>query len=110
MIRDEKQQKNRPYAYSESENSNHTAPYNIYNVGTGNETSFNRVIEIINKLSGTEIGPRYVNNPIHNYVLHTRADISMARSELGYEPIWKDVEKGIKELLSISYSPQFVRT
>jgi UDP-glucose 4-epimerase len=110
MIRDEQQQKDRPYTYFENESSNHRAPYNIYNVGTGTETSFNRVIEIINKLLGTEIGPKYVNNPIHNYVHHTRADISMARSELGYEPIWKDVEKGIEELLSNSYSPQFVRT
>jgi nucleoside-diphosphate-sugar epimerase len=29
------------------------------------------------------------------------ADISLARLELGYEPRWKDVEEGIKQLLSL---------
>ena len=101
MIKEEQQQKNRPYYHSENESSNHEAPYNIYNIGTGTETSFNKVIEIINKLFGTEIRPTYVNNPIHNYVQHTKADISKAKSELGYEPKWKDVEAGISRLLTL---------
>ena len=106
MIKEEQQQKNRPYDYSES--NNHEAPYNIYNVGTETETSFNQVIEIINKLLGSKIRPTYVNNPIHNYVQHTKADISKAKSELGYEPKWKDVEVGIRELLT-SYPAQLVK-
>src|SRR5215208_7654839 len=106
MIKEEQQQNTRPYDYSESEGNNHEAPYNIYNIGTGTETSFNQVIEIINKLLGTEIRPIYVNNPINNYVQHTRADISKAKSELGYQPKWMDVEVGIRELLT--YSAQLV--
>jgi UDP-glucose 4-epimerase len=106
MIKEEQQQKIPPYNYSENEGNNHEAPYNIYNIGTGTETSFNQVIEIINKLLGTEIRPIYVNNPIHNYVQHTRADISKAKSELGYQPKWTDVEVGIRELLT--YSAQLV--
>jgi UDP-glucose 4-epimerase len=105
MIKEEQQQKI-PYDYSENEGNYHEAPYNIYNIGTGIETSFNQVIEIINKLLGTEIMPIYVNNPIHNYVQHTRADISKAKSELGYEPKWMDTEVGIRELLT--YSAQLV--
>ena len=108
MIKEEQQQKIPPYNYSESQGNNRGAPYNIYNIGTGTETSFNQVIEIINKLLGTKIRPIYVNNPIHNYVQHTRADISRAKSELGYEPKLMDVEVGIRELLT-SYSAQLVR-
>lgn len=71
----------------------------VYNVGTGIQTSFNSIIEIINKQLGTDIKPTYVKNPINNYVQHTMADISLARLELGYEPRWKNVEEGIKQLL-----------
>jgi UDP-glucose 4-epimerase len=106
MIKEEQQQKIPPYSYSKNEGNNHEAPYNIYNIGTGTETSFNQVIEIINKLLGTEVRPIYVNNPIHNYVQHTRADISKAKSELGYEPKWMDIEVGIRGLLT--YSAQLV--
>jgi UDP-glucose 4-epimerase len=73
--------------------------YNVYNVGTGTQTSFNSIIEIINKLLDTDIKPIYIKNPINNYVQHTMADISLARSELGYEPKWKNVEDGIKRLI-----------
>jgi UDP-glucose 4-epimerase len=71
----------------------------VYNVGTGTQTSFNSIIEIINKQLGTDIKPTYVKNPINNYVQHTMADVSLARLELGYEPRWKNVEEGIKQLL-----------
>jgi UDP-glucose 4-epimerase len=80
----------------------------IYNIGTGIQTSFNQVIEIINKHLGTNIKPTYISNPINNYVLHTNADISVARSELGYEPRWKNIEDGIKKLL-LSSSSQSIR-
>jgi UDP-glucose 4-epimerase len=78
--------------------------YSIYNVGTGIEASFNGVVDLINKQLGSNIMPTYVENPINNYVRHTMADISLARSELGYEPKWPDVENGIKQLLSLQQS------
>ena len=80
-------------------NKNNRNNNKVYNVGTGIQTSFNRIIEIINEQLGTKIKPTYVRNPIKNYVQHTMADISHARSELGYEPKWKKVEDGIKRLL-----------
>jgi UDP-glucose 4-epimerase len=73
--------------------------FGIYNIGTGIQTSFNRVVEIINKSLGTDIRPTYTKNPINNYVQHTLADISLARLELGYEPKWGNVEGGIKQLI-----------
>ena len=74
----------------------------IYNVGTGKQTSFNAVVEIINKQLSINIKPTFVNNPINNYVQHTMADISLARLEFTYEPRWINVEDGIKQLLSLS--------
>lgn len=57
-----------------------------FNIGTGKETSFTQVIEMLNKILGTDIEPEYVDNPIENYVARTKADISRARELLGYEP------------------------
>jgi UDP-glucose 4-epimerase len=74
--------------------------FGIYNIGTGIQTSFNTIVEIINKLLGTDIRPTHKKNPINNYVQHTLADISLARLELGYEPRWRNVEEGIKQLIS----------
>jgi UDP-glucose 4-epimerase len=84
--------------------NNEKSGFGIYNVGTGMQTSFNRVVEIINKQLDTDIKPVYVKNPINNYVQHTMADISLARLELGYEPRWKNVEDGIGQLLSLQPS------
>jgi UDP-glucose 4-epimerase len=74
--------------------------FGVYNIGTGIQTSFNNIVEIINKLLGTDIRPTYTKNLINNYVQHTLADISLARLELGYEPKWRNVEGGIKQLIS----------
>jgi UDP-glucose 4-epimerase len=86
-------------AVSGKRNEQQESGFNIYNVGTGTQTSFNSVIEIINRQLGTDIQPNYVNNPIANYVQHTMADLSLARSELGYEPRWKNVDEGVSQLI-----------
>jgi len=72
--------------------------FGIYNIGTGIETSFSRIVEIINQHLGTDIRATYVDNPIKNYVQKTKADISLAKSELGYEAKWRSVEDGIAAL------------
>jgi UDP-glucose 4-epimerase len=69
----------------------------IYNVGTGTKTSFNEIIGLLNTALGTDITPTYVNNPIKNYVQETMADISLARSEIGFRPEHR-LEASIKEL------------
>jgi UDP-glucose 4-epimerase len=72
--------------------------FGIYNVGTGFETSFSGVVEIINQILGTKISAIYIDNPIKNYIHRTKADISLAASELGYQPISKTPKDGIKTL------------
>jgi len=76
--------------------------FGIYNIGTGIETSFSRIVEIINQHLGTDIRATYVDNPIKNYVRKTMADISLAKSELEYEPTWKSPEDGIAALIKKS--------
>jgi UDP-glucose 4-epimerase len=93
---------------SHPDNNDDSRGSRIYNIGTGIQTSFNQLIGIINKHLGTNIKPTYISNPINNYVLHTNADISLARLELGYEPKWKNLDDGIKKLL-LSSSSQSIR-
>ncbi len=67
-----------------------------YNIGTGKETSFNTVVDKLNEELGKDIEPENVENPIKNYVRRTRADISRAKEDLGYEPEYS-FEEGLKE-------------
>jgi len=59
--------------------------HGILNVGTGKAHSFNDVIEILNKKIGSDARPKYMENPIKNYVLHTLADTSKAEREIGFK-------------------------
>ncbi|MEM2878083.1 MAG: NAD-dependent epimerase/dehydratase family protein [Candidatus Hadarchaeales archaeon] len=70
----------------------------IVNVGTGKSTSFNQVIDIINELLGKSIKPTYLDNPIKNYVFHTKADLTKAKRLLGYVP-QVGLREGIERLL-----------
>lgn len=72
--------------------------HGILNVGTGKAHSFNEVIEIINQTLGLNNAPRYVNNPIKNYVLHTRADTGKAKRKINFEA-QMDLEAGIDSLI-----------
>jgi UDP-glucose 4-epimerase len=76
--------------------------FGIYNIGTGTETSFSRIVEIINQHLGTDIRATYVDNPIKNYVHKTKADISLAKSELSYEAKWRSPDDGIAALIKKS--------
>jgi UDP-glucose 4-epimerase len=59
--------------------------FDIFNVGTGRDYSFNEVIKIINKLLNKDIKPIYKPNPIKNYVYHTLADTTKAEKILGFK-------------------------
>jgi UDP-glucose 4-epimerase len=64
--------------------------HGILNVGTGAAYSFNEVIDlinegIVNEGIGSGIKPKYVENPIKNYVSHTLADTSKTKEILGFE-------------------------
>lgn len=70
----------------------------IFNVGTGESTTINKMIEMINKRLNKNIKSEYVENPIKNYVQITKADGSKSRKELGFEAKIT-LEEGIKKLI-----------
>lgn len=73
--------------------------YEIINVGTGKETSFNQIVKILNEKLGKSIKPEYTENPIKNYVYRTCADISKAKDLLDYEPS-VSLDEGIEKKIN----------
>lgn len=57
----------------------------VYNIGTGRSTSVLDLIAALNRQLGTAITPQHATARAGD-VRHSRADISAARRELGYEP------------------------
>lgn len=72
--------------------------YEIINVGTGTETTFNEVVDLLNEKLGKSIEPKYVENPIENYVHRTLADLTKAKSLLNYEPS-VELEEGVERMI-----------
>ncbi len=57
----------------------------VCNVGCGRRHTLNRLIEVLQELLHTSVRPRYLPDRPGD-VRHSLADISVARSALGYEP------------------------
>ena len=72
----------------------------IFNVGTGKSASLNEIVTVINKLLGKSIKPKYVKNPVKNYINAQLSDISKIKKLLGYKPKYS-LEDGLKEIISI---------
>ncbi len=58
----------------------------VFNLGTGNDVSFNEVVGELNEALGTDIEPEHIENPRDKYVSATKADNSEAKKKLGWEP------------------------
>lgn len=71
--------------------------HGIYNIGTGSSTSFMKLVELLNASLHTNIKPTFVPTPIRNYVKHTKADTTLAKTELGYDARWT-IGDGIKKI------------
>jgi UDP-glucose 4-epimerase len=70
----------------------------VINVGTGIATSFNEIVGLLNRELGTAIKPKYVPNPIKNYVKHTQADTTKAQRLLNFRaktPLIEGIRKTI---------------
>ena len=61
-----------------------TSGFNVYNVGTGKSYSLNEAVERLQKITGTNIQPKYIKMPVKNYVMVTQADVSKAKKEIGF--------------------------
>ena len=77
----------------------HKADYQAVNVGTGRATSIREVNRLLSEGLGVEVEPEIVGKYREGDIRHCVADISRARSVLGYEPN-VTLERGIPELLS----------
>jgi UDP-glucose 4-epimerase len=69
----------------------------VYNVGTGRSVTVLDLVAVLNRLLGKDCRPRR-GEPRPGDVRHSRADISRARAELGYEPT-VSFEEGLAETL-----------
>ncbi|MFN3598881.1 MAG: ADP-glyceromanno-heptose 6-epimerase [Aquificaceae bacterium] len=70
----------------------------IFNIATGQARSFNEIVSLLNKYLSTNYEPEYFDCPYDFYQNFTQADISKAKKDLGYEPMYS-LEEGIKEYL-----------
>ena len=69
----------------------------VYSVGTGRETSFNELAELIRKL-GLDLKLEYRENPIKNYVYRTLADTKKAERDLGFK-YEVELEEGLRKII-----------
>ncbi|MDA7437923.1 ADP-glyceromanno-heptose 6-epimerase [Candidatus Pseudothioglobus singularis] len=74
-----------------------------YNVGTGIPRNFQEIADILQKELNTDLGTEYFPNPHNDYQVHTQADVSSTKKNLGFEPNFS-LEQGIK-----AYIPEIIR-
>ena len=74
----------------------------IYNLGSGQARSFNELVDVLNKCLGTSFQPDYIDNPHAHYQNFTQADLTNARSALGYEPRFP-LEEGVRDYMEWLY-------
>lgn len=66
----------------------------VFNGGTGARISLNKVLKLLEKISGKQIQPKY-DPPRPGDIRDSQADISLASKVLGYEPL-VHFEEGLK--------------
>jgi ADP-L-glycero-D-manno-heptose 6-epimerase len=74
----------------------------IYNLGSGQARSFNELVDVLNTCLGTNFQPDYIDNPHAHYQNFTQADLTNARSALGYEPRFP-LEDGVSDYMQWLY-------
>lgn len=70
------------------------APGKVINVGTGRGTSLNSAIRVLNQIFGIQVMPQH-DPPRLGDFMHSTADITLARTVLGYEPV-VNFEEGLR--------------
>ncbi|MEM8781868.1 MAG: ADP-glyceromanno-heptose 6-epimerase [Planctomycetota bacterium] len=58
----------------------------VYNVGTGEATSFNQIVAALNEALGTDFEPDYFENPYAFYQDYTCADLTETKAGLNWTP------------------------
>jgi len=71
----------------------------IYNLGSGQTTSFNDIVDAINEALGMDVSPEYFDMPEEmeaTYQHYTCADMSLTKSGLGWSPAWSPIDAMIR--------------
>ncbi|MFB6139741.1 MAG: NAD-dependent epimerase/dehydratase family protein [Halosimplex sp.] len=73
----------------------------VYNLGTGEQYSFDHLVDVLNEALGTAVDPVYEDNPIPEdvYVHDTMADATKMREATGWEPRIS-FEEGVERVCS----------
>ena len=71
----------------------------IFNLGRGKCYNLNELVNILNKILGTNVKPVYIKNPLKNYVIETLADTKKAKKKLGFKAEIS-LGEGIKKILN----------
>jgi len=67
----------------------------VFNVGSGAASSFNKVVEQLNRVLATDLPAEYFENPYDFFQTLTEADLTQSRQILGYAPKF-DLSRGIE--------------
>jgi ADP-L-glycero-D-manno-heptose 6-epimerase len=67
----------------------------VYNIGTGVPRSFQEISDILQIELNSDLGTEYFANPLNGYQMHTQANISLSKDNLGFKPKFS-LEQGIK--------------
>ena len=59
-------------------------------------------MDVLNKCLGTNLQPDYIDNPHTHYQNFTQADLTSARSALGYQPQFS-LEDGVRDYMQWLY-------
>jgi len=70
----------------------------VFNVGSGASHSLNELVHLINQLLGKQITPKYIKNPIKNYIQSQDSDITKAKTMLGFTPRYS-LQQGLQEMI-----------
>jgi len=71
----------------------------VYNLGSGQTTSFNDIVDAINEALGTSVEPEYFDMPdemVATYQHYTCADMKKTREGLGWSPAWSPIDAMIR--------------
>ncbi len=67
----------------------------VFNVGSGAASSFNQVVEQLNRVLKLDLAPEYFENPYDFFQTWTEADLTESRKTLGYAPKF-DLPRGVE--------------
>lgn len=85
----------------------------IYNLGSGQTTSFNDIVDAINEALGMQIAPEYFDMPeemVPTYQHYTCADMSQTKSGLNWSPAWSPIDAMIRYARQIATERSDIRS